>query len=80
MDWLTIESNWKQFKGKIKERWGKLTDSDLDKINGDREQLVGKIQKEYGYSKSEAEKHLDSFAARADKSSCGCPSKGEEKR
>ena len=80
MDWNTVESNWKQLKGKIKDKWGKLTDADLDKINGDREQLAGKIQKEYGYSKTEAEKHIDSFTAGVNQSGCGCGSKGAEKR
>ena len=43
MDWNRIEGNWKQFKGKVKEQWGHLTDDDLDKIAGKREQLEGKI-------------------------------------
>lgn len=43
MNWDRIEGNWKQFSGKVKERWGKLTDDDLDVINGRREQLEGKI-------------------------------------
>jgi uncharacterized protein YjbJ (UPF0337 family) len=42
MDWNRIEGNWKQFKGKIKEQWGNLTDDDLDKIAGKREQLEGR--------------------------------------
>jgi uncharacterized protein YjbJ (UPF0337 family) len=41
MDWNRIEGNWKQVKGKIKEKWGQLTDDDLDVINGQREQLEG---------------------------------------
>jgi len=44
MDWNRVEGNWKQIKGKVKEQWGKLTDDDLDQINGKREQLEGKIQ------------------------------------
>ena len=43
MDWNRVEGNWKQLKGKIKEQWGNLTDDDLDKIAGKREQLEGKI-------------------------------------
>jgi uncharacterized protein YjbJ (UPF0337 family) len=43
MDWNRVEGNWKQAKGKIKEQWGKLTDDDLDVINGRRDQLEGKI-------------------------------------
>ena len=44
MDWNRVEGNWKQIKGKVKEKWGKLTDNDLDVINGNREQLEGKIR------------------------------------
>ena len=43
MDWDRVEGNWKQVKGKIKEKWGKLTDDDLTAINGGRDQLEGKI-------------------------------------
>ena len=48
MDWNRVEGNWKQTKGKIKEKWGQLTDDDLTQINGRREQLEGKIQERYG--------------------------------
>ena len=48
MDWNRIEGNWKQAKGKIKEKWGDLTDDDLDKIAGRRNQREGKIQERYG--------------------------------
>ncbi|MBK0096503.1 CsbD family protein [Erwinia sp. S63] len=47
--------NWKQFKGKVKEKWGKLTDDDMTVIEGKRDQLVGKIQERYGYAKDQAE-------------------------
>ena len=47
--------NWKQFKGKVKEQWGKLTDDDMTIIEGKRDQLVGKIQERYGYQKDQAE-------------------------
>ena len=52
------DGNWKQFKGKVKEKWGKLTDDDLTVIEGKREQLVGKIQERYGYEKDRAEKEV----------------------
>lgn len=48
MDWNRLEGNWKQFKGSAKEKWGKLTDDDLDVIEGRREQLEGKLQQRYG--------------------------------
>ncbi|MFS2224105.1 CsbD family protein [Pantoea sp. B65] len=50
--------NWKQFKGKVKEKWGKLTDDDMTVIEGKRDQLVGKIQERYGYAKDQAEKEV----------------------
>jgi len=52
------DGNWKQFKGKVKEKWGKLTDDDLTVVEGKRDQLVGKIQERYGYQKDQAEKEL----------------------
>ena len=44
MNWDRIEGNWKQLKGQVKEKWGKLTDDDFDVIGGKRDQLVGRIQ------------------------------------
>jgi uncharacterized protein YjbJ (UPF0337 family) len=58
MNWDTIEGNWKQFKGKAKEQWGKLTDNQLDVIAGKRERLVGTIQEAYGITKDQSEKQL----------------------
>ena len=51
-----IGGNWKQFKGKAKEQWGKLTDDDMTVIEGKRDQLVGKIQERYGYEKDRRKK------------------------
>jgi len=56
-----MQGNWKQFSGKVKEKWGKLTDDDLTYIAGKRDQLIGKIQERYGIKKEEAEKQLDEF-------------------
>jgi uncharacterized protein YjbJ (UPF0337 family) len=53
-----IEGSWKQFAGKAKEKWGKLTDDHITQINGKRDQLVGKIQESYGITKDEAEKQV----------------------
>jgi uncharacterized protein YjbJ (UPF0337 family) len=61
MNWDRIEGDWKIAKGKVKEQWGKLTDDDLDIIEGKREQLAGKIQNAYGVSRDEAEKQLTQF-------------------
>ncbi len=54
-----IQGNWKQFKGKVKEQWGKLTDNDLTVINGQQDQLVGKLQERYGYTKEVAKQEVD---------------------
>lgn len=62
MNWDQIQGNWKQFTGKVKEKWGKLTDDDLTTVAGKRDQLSGILQKRYGYAKEEAERELDSFA------------------
>ena len=63
MNWDQITGNWMQFKGKVKEKWGKLTDDDLTTIGGKRDQLVGVLQQKYGYTKSQAEQELDAFAS-----------------
>jgi uncharacterized protein YjbJ (UPF0337 family) len=62
MNWDRIEGNWKQLKGKAKVQWGKLTDDHLDVIAGKREQLVGRVQEQYGVGKDEAERQVDAFA------------------
>ena len=53
--------NWKQFKGTMKEKWGKLTDDDMQVIEGKRDQLVGKIQERYGSTKDEAEREVSDW-------------------
>ncbi len=58
-----LEGQWKQLKGKVKEKWGKLTDSDFDQIAGKRDQFLGKLQERYGYSKEQAQKELDAWEA-----------------
>ncbi len=64
MNWDIVEGNWKQFKGKVKARWGKLTDDHLDMIAGKRVELTGKIQENYGISKDEAEAQIKLFEQR----------------
>jgi uncharacterized protein YjbJ (UPF0337 family) len=64
MDWDRVEGNWKQFKGQIKEQWGKLTDDDLDQIAGKRDQLEGKIQERYGLEKDRARQDVDDWFGR----------------
>ena len=58
---IEFEGNWKQIKGQIKEKWGKLTDDDLNVINGKRDQLEGKIQERYGYAKDQTKKDIDDW-------------------
>jgi uncharacterized protein YjbJ (UPF0337 family) len=61
MNWDRIEGNWKQFRGRVQQQWGKLTNDDLDTVEGRRTELVGKIQERYGIAKDEAEKQVDSW-------------------
>jgi uncharacterized protein YjbJ (UPF0337 family) len=60
----TIEGNWKQLKGQVQARWGKLTDDDLTMAAGNIEILRGKIQERYGIARDEAQKQLDEFMKR----------------
>ncbi|WP_333877778.1 CsbD family protein [Methylobacter sp.] len=64
MAWDQIEGNWKQFKGKVKEAWGDLTDDEIDQIAGKRDVLLGKLQERYGIEKDEAERRLHDFEDR----------------
>lgn len=61
MDSNVIKGNWKQLKGKVKEKWGKLTDDELDVIEGHKDQLAGAIQKRYGLTKDKAEQEIREF-------------------
>ncbi|MER3447163.1 MAG: hypothetical protein C4291_10110 [Candidatus Dadabacteria bacterium] len=61
MNWDRIAGNWKQVKGKIREKWGKLTDDDLEVIAGKRDQFIGKLQERYGISKEEAERQVNDW-------------------
>lgn len=61
MNWDQIEGKWKQLTGSIRERWGKLTDDDIQTLTGQKDQLVGKIQERYGIAKAEAEKQAEAW-------------------
>ena len=63
MNWDQIEGKWKQYAGRFREKWGKLTDSDMETIRGKRDQLVGRVQERYGIAKEDAERQVDEFAA-----------------
>lgn len=58
----SIEANWMQLKGKVKQRWGELTDDDVEVIEGKRDRLIGKIQEKYGISREEAEEQVEKFS------------------
>jgi uncharacterized protein YjbJ (UPF0337 family) len=61
MDWNRVEGNWKQFKGMIKEKWGQLTDDEIDKMEGSREQFEGKLQEKYGIGKDQVKRNVEDW-------------------
>ena len=61
MNWDQLEGKWKQVKGSVRTRWGKLTDDDIDVIGGQKDQLVGKIQERYGIQKDEAQRQVEDW-------------------
>jgi len=61
MNWDIVAGDWKQFAGKIKQKWGQLTDDELTRVSGKREQLEGMLQARYGYTKEQAQKELDDW-------------------
>jgi uncharacterized protein YjbJ (UPF0337 family) len=58
-----IEGQWKQMKGQLREKWGSLTDDDVEMIAGKRDQLIGRLQVRYGIAKEEAAKQVEEFAS-----------------
>lgn len=62
MNWNQMKGKWSQVKGTAKTKWGKLTDDELQMIEGRRDQLVGKLQEKYGLAKDEAERQAEEFA------------------
>lgn len=61
MNWDTIEGKWKQVKGSARQKWGKLTDDDLDYIAGSKEKFIGRLQERYGLAKDEAQRQADEW-------------------
>ena len=61
MNWDRIEGNWKELKGQVREKWGRLTNDEIDVIAGRRERLEGTIQRVYGKSKDEVKREVDEF-------------------
>ena len=62
MNWDTVQGNWLQMKGKVKEKWGDLTDDDLQMLDVKKDQLAGKLQERYGMARDEAERQIDQWA------------------
>ena len=61
----TIQGKWKQMKGSVKQRWGKLTDDDLTILSGKKDEFVGKLQERYGYTREQAVREADDWATKA---------------
>jgi len=59
-----LKGKWHQIKGEAKSRWGQLTDDDLDRVAGDAEKLIGRVQERYGYQRDEAKREVDAFIER----------------
>ncbi|EXI90262.1 MAG: CsbD-like protein [Candidatus Accumulibacter regalis] len=64
MNWDIVAGNWKQFKGKVKAQWGKLTDEQLTVIAGKRAELSGRIQEVYGFTRDKADTQIKRFEKR----------------
>jgi uncharacterized protein YjbJ (UPF0337 family) len=61
----TVQGKWKQAKGLVKQRWGKLTDDDLTSLSGKKDELIGKLQERYGYTREQATLEADDWAKKA---------------
>ena len=68
MDSNRIEGSWSELKGKAKQQWGNLTDNELTQIGGKKDELIGRIQARYGYSKDKAKQEVESWLERMDQS------------
>ena len=71
MNWDQVEGKWKQMIGSARETWGKLTDDDLEKIAGKKDELIGQVQERYGVAKEEAEKQVSAWLKRHDEKAVG---------
>jgi uncharacterized protein YjbJ (UPF0337 family) len=61
MNWDQIQVNWMRFKSDIRSNWVKLTDEDLTRIGGRREELAKRLQARYGFGKGEAEREIEAW-------------------
>ncbi|MCE8033111.1 CsbD family protein [Billgrantia tianxiuensis] len=62
MNWDQIEGKWKELKGRARSSWGELSDDELDRIGGKKDELIGRIQQRYGLEREEAERQVDDWA------------------
>lgn len=67
MNWDIVEGKWSEIKGTLRDKWGKLTDSDVEQIGGKKDRLIGLLQQRYGYEKDKAEREADEFIGSAKK-------------
>lgn len=61
MNWEQLEGKWKQLRGEAKQKWGKLTDNDLDYMAGKRDQFIGRLQERYGLAKEDAQRQAEEW-------------------
>jgi uncharacterized protein YjbJ (UPF0337 family) len=62
-----LKGKWMQLRGDVRKWWGKVTDDDVDQIQGDMERFLGKLQQRYGYTREQAERELNEFLSLPDK-------------
>jgi uncharacterized protein YjbJ (UPF0337 family) len=67
MNWDQVEGQWNTFKAKVRQKWGKLTDDDMEQIGGKKDELLARLQTRYGAKKDEMEKSLDEWLVTMDK-------------
>ncbi len=56
-----IKGEWTKLKGSVREKWGELTNDEVDQVNGEAERLIGTLQAKYGYARDKAEKQVDDW-------------------
>ena len=61
MNWDLIEGDWKQLAGKVKQKWGNITDDDMTRLNGKRDELEGVLEARYGYTKDQLKAEIDTW-------------------
>ena len=67
MNWDEIQGKWTQMKGTLREKWGKLTDDDLERIAGNKDKLVGVLQERYGWEKERAQREYDTWLSKSER-------------